>query len=294
MYIISHFLNEEFLLPYWLKHHVPMFDHGIMIDYGSSDASVDIIQELAPDWEIRRTKVEKFEEPFIGLEIQDIEQELPTHSWKVALNTTEFLVCPDLRTFIEEFEEEFPALPGFRTTGIVMVDSPEEQGRPLTSEFLLLQRKHGVVEQLGCQNVVTGKWGPSRCRFVHRLPHGGYSYGRHMTNYQYALGAIDRKYTAGQYWWKNSSDGILGFERWIGTHPEIFVSWFGRYCPFESIKKRTAYFDFCIPRKSFIEGRIPSSPDDLSVLEEELMQVRLRAYNLEEKVPLYGSYLEVL
>jgi FkbM family methyltransferase len=37
--LIGHFRNEEYLLPWWLRHHVPMFDHGVLIDYSSTDAS---------------------------------------------------------------------------------------------------------------------------------------------------------------------------------------------------------------------------------------------------------------
>ena len=27
--VISHFFNEAYLLPWWLKHHREMFDHGV-------------------------------------------------------------------------------------------------------------------------------------------------------------------------------------------------------------------------------------------------------------------------
>ena len=46
--VITHFWNEEILLPYWLKHHLELFDHGILINYRSTDKSVEIIKELAP------------------------------------------------------------------------------------------------------------------------------------------------------------------------------------------------------------------------------------------------------
>lgn len=264
MYLISHFLNEELLLPYWLRHHIPMFDHGIMVDYGSTDASLEIIRQLAPHWEIRRTQVQEFREPQVGQEIQQIEAELPHGSWKTVLNTTEFLVCPDLRQFVQRFDREFPSLPGFRATGVVMVDSEEEQYRPLTDDALLLQRTHGIMEQQGYRNVVTGRYGPSRCRFIHRLAAGGYRTGRHTTVYQYELSPIDEKY----------KPGLQIRNDWSGIHPEIFVCWFGRYCPFEAIKKRVAYFDFHIPRESFLGRQIPASPNDLSLLEQELKEVR--------------------
>ncbi|MEW9106591.1 glycosyltransferase family 2 protein, partial [Paenibacillus sp.] len=48
--LISHFYNEEYLLPWWLKHHAPLFDHGILINRGSTDRSVDICKQLVPHW----------------------------------------------------------------------------------------------------------------------------------------------------------------------------------------------------------------------------------------------------
>ena len=40
--VISHFYNEEYLLPWWLAHHTKLFDHGILINKGSTDRSVEI------------------------------------------------------------------------------------------------------------------------------------------------------------------------------------------------------------------------------------------------------------
>ena len=58
--VISHFYNEEYLLPFWLKHHKKYFDHGILINYHSTDKSVEIIKEICPDWEIINTEYEEF------------------------------------------------------------------------------------------------------------------------------------------------------------------------------------------------------------------------------------------
>ena len=41
--VICHFRNEEVLLPFWLRHHALLFDHGILIDYGSV-----IVHVMAP------------------------------------------------------------------------------------------------------------------------------------------------------------------------------------------------------------------------------------------------------
>jgi hypothetical protein len=87
--VICHFYNEEFLLPWWCKHHKQIFDHGIMIDYRSTDRSVDIIKKICPDWEIVTTKNEFFDSTPIDAEVMEIEKKL--EGWRIALNVTEFL-----------------------------------------------------------------------------------------------------------------------------------------------------------------------------------------------------------
>ena len=87
--VISHFYNEEHLLPWWLTHHKQIFDHGIMIDYYSTDRSMEIIREICPDWELRYTRNRYFDSTPIDQEVMDIERGL--EGWRMCLNTTEFL-----------------------------------------------------------------------------------------------------------------------------------------------------------------------------------------------------------
>ena len=89
--IISHFYNEETLLPWWLEHHKQIFDHGILIDYQSTDRSCDLIREICPTWEIRPSRNPNFADSMaIDNEVMDIEKVLG--GWRIALNTTEFLI----------------------------------------------------------------------------------------------------------------------------------------------------------------------------------------------------------
>jgi len=88
--IISHFYNEEYLLPWWLSHHKKFFDHGILINYHSTDNSVNIIKEICPEWTIVNTKNKYFESKYIDREI--LEYEYKIDGWKMCLNTTEFLI----------------------------------------------------------------------------------------------------------------------------------------------------------------------------------------------------------
>ena len=125
--LISHFFNEEFLLPHWIQHHVKMFDHGVMINYGSTDRSVKIIKELAPHWEIRQTRNQFFDAPLVDQEVMSIEREFRC-CWKMALNTTEFLVMPglDLKRTLRRFMAIYPYSFALCAHGMQMIDRPED------------------------------------------------------------------------------------------------------------------------------------------------------------------------
>ena len=87
--IISHFYNEEYLLPWWLEHHKKYFDYGLMIDYHSTDNSVEIIKEICPNWQIVESINKDFNAIEVDKEVMYYEEQIP--DWKVVLNTTEFL-----------------------------------------------------------------------------------------------------------------------------------------------------------------------------------------------------------
>lgn len=87
--IISHFFNEEFLLPFWIRHHRGLADHAILIDYASNDRSRQIIESLAPEWDVVDSANDEFAAELIDQEVMRYEREVD--GWKVALNTTEFL-----------------------------------------------------------------------------------------------------------------------------------------------------------------------------------------------------------
>src|SRR5688572_26886033 len=88
--VICHFRNEEVYLPYWLRHHRCLFDHGILIDYGSTDHSLEIIRALVPSWEVRPSRNHQFHSVAIDTEVMDIEIQIS--GWKMCLNVTEFVM----------------------------------------------------------------------------------------------------------------------------------------------------------------------------------------------------------
>jgi hypothetical protein len=172
--LLCHFRNEEVYLPYWLHHHTRLFDHGVMIDYASTDDSVKIIRNLAPSWEVRPSRNAMFHSVSIDAEVMDIEREFA--GWKMCLNVTEFLMHDDLRGFVSEFERTHPDAPGLVTTGFIIQDTPEQVGRPLTDEDLWDQRHFGCPEPDPFHGVT------DRRRLLHRAEHGAYRIGRHANH----------------------------------------------------------------------------------------------------------------
>lgn len=95
--LISHFYNEEFLLPYWIMHHAPMFKNAVLINHHSTDKSCDIIRELAPStWTIIDTECESFDATLTDDEVRKVERAYADDIWKLGLTTTEFLVWPTI------------------------------------------------------------------------------------------------------------------------------------------------------------------------------------------------------
>lgn len=163
--IISSFYNEEYLLPWWLEHHKNMFDHGIMIDYDSTDESVNIIKSICPDWDIVVSRNKEFGAVVVDQEVMDIEQNIS--GWKTCLNTTEFLIG-DLSVL--DCEESLITFPCF-----AMVDN--EPGVLPTYELPLVEQKlHGI-------HYKEGSFAIRRARSMHRYDRIEYPLGRHFESY---------------------------------------------------------------------------------------------------------------
>lgn len=88
--LLCHFYNEEWMLPWFLNHHRQIFDHGVMIDYHSTDRSREIIQEICPTWDIVTSRNPDFQADTIDTEVNDIEAGI--QGWKICLNVTEQLI----------------------------------------------------------------------------------------------------------------------------------------------------------------------------------------------------------
>jgi hypothetical protein len=191
--VICHFYNEEWLLPWWLKHHKQIFDHGVMIDYASTDRGCDIIRELCPTWEIRPSRNTKFTPKEIDDEIMDIEAELTTNpprgswreyqpigeqTWRITLNVTEFLYGNLDRLHTKKMNQTQYILPNY-----VFVDMEDaSKCPPLTHEKPLHdQRWWGYFAPDHTKNPgPTGS--PARLhRSIHNFPIRYPDWGRHYT-----------------------------------------------------------------------------------------------------------------
>lgn len=100
--VLTNIYNEEYLLPFWLEHHKKIFDHGIVIDYNSTDASVEIVKRICPSWTIMTTRNKFFEAVEIDKEFMDIENSID--GYKIILNTTEFLVGADIKKHLTDMK----------------------------------------------------------------------------------------------------------------------------------------------------------------------------------------------
>lgn len=179
--IISHFYNEEYLLPWWIRHHVNIFDHGILINHGSNDRSVEIIRELAPHWQIVHTTLNKFDGFLTDLEVMNYERNIP--GWKIALNTTEFLAST---VNLDEIEKQLEAWGkvGCAASGYICVDKyPEEL--PSYDRPLLTQKHWGIDDNeiLDIPSRLSMELSPVplRNRFYHKNSTGMYQPGRHSS-----------------------------------------------------------------------------------------------------------------
>jgi nucleoside-diphosphate-sugar epimerase/2-polyprenyl-3-methyl-5-hydroxy-6-metoxy-1,4-benzoquinol methylase len=169
--VISHFYNEAYLLPFWLAHHKDMFTHGIMIDYQSTDNSVDIIKSIAPNWTIITSRNTEFDSKLCDQEVMDIEKTIS--GWKIALNTTEFLCC-DIQSLIAQTDKSIQSM---TITCYPMFESfQHEMNKPLdNTKSLVEQRTHGIKDK------------SRSTRTLHRAPCGNYCQGRHYNRVSPAI-----------------------------------------------------------------------------------------------------------
>ena len=88
--LISHIYNEEFLLPFFIERHYEKFEQGIILDYGSTDGSLRVLKELAPNWSIVDCSEEAFDALKLDALVHSIEEKISGVC--LVLTTTEFFI----------------------------------------------------------------------------------------------------------------------------------------------------------------------------------------------------------
>lgn len=174
--VITHFYNEEYLLPWWIKHHLKLFDYGVLINHGSTDNSVEIIRSLAPHWRIVNSKLTEFDAFLTDYEVMEYELQLPP-CWKIALTITEFLM-PAVPLDMIELQIENNNLSGASTIGYWGIDNlPNIEP---SYEFDLPIQKHWGFREID-KLKETGLSHPVMQRFYHKNSVGMYTPGRHRS-----------------------------------------------------------------------------------------------------------------
>ena len=164
--VISHFYNEEYMLPWWLSHHRQYFDHGIMINYDSTDRSVEIIKEYCPTWEIVQSRNREFGAKACDAEVNDYERKV--QGWKICLNTTEFIVGDF--SVLDDTPNQDLKIPCY-----IMIDKEPENNNLSYDISLLKQKPFGVPYNES--NPITIE---RCCRAIHNKSSYNYPTGRHF------------------------------------------------------------------------------------------------------------------
>jgi hypothetical protein len=182
--LITHFYNEEALLTQWIRHHAPLFNCAVLIDYNSTDKSRDIIKREAPDsWNVVYSQNREFGAMAIDQEVAGYENSFDNTDWRLALTTTEFLFATGLRRKENPIFSDIGEAKAIRIPSLTSVDREES---PKTDRSVaLLQQKNLVYFQNGSNGVLTEEEeryvNNHYNRFMHRVRdfHNPYHIGRH-------------------------------------------------------------------------------------------------------------------
>jgi hypothetical protein len=157
--VLTNIFNEEYLLPFWLEHHKNIFDHGIVVDYNSTDNSVEIIRKICPTWDIITTKNKYFGADEIDNEFMELENNID--GYKIVLNTTEFLITNNpLHDILVDYKNSNYSIQ------CLSVHSSEEDYYPSNLKELFV-----MIETVELTRRLH--------RSIHSYPNGKYTPGRH-------------------------------------------------------------------------------------------------------------------
>ena len=242
--LISHFYNEEMLLPYWIRHHKDLFDQAILINHASTDSSVDIIKSMAPNWKVIDSSLQEFDALMTDFEVQKIEEQ--TAGWKVCLNTTEFLLGP-LKDTIER--SEGLGVKSIYPRAMIMVD--EEPEKKLSTNISLIEQKpRGIPDSIiynfiirrSLRQLLKGLFKPGwrhvgRSRLIHCNRIAGYNVGRHSWVHQAKpIDDLTICWFGFSPWTQEGIDRKLGIQKKL---PKSNLTWGGHHrISFKKLQKQ--------------------------------------------------------
>lgn len=146
-FVICHVYNERYLLNWWLRHHKNKFDHGIIIDYHSTDGSMDLVREITPTWQVITSNNKDFNAANCDAEVMAIEagiQRQYPYAWMITLNATEFLIG-NTEKLITSYKPSKRVRMQKLIPCDVMIDSDEHHNtEPDSTKSLVSQRTFGM------------------------------------------------------------------------------------------------------------------------------------------------------
>ena len=165
--LISHIFNEEYLLPFWLEHHKNLFDDIIIIDYRSTDKSIEICKKICPECKIITTRNPNFNAELVDKEVMDLENDIL--GIKMVLNTTEFLYCESSNSINDLFNN---------------MNQPKSYSvtsySPYSKNNYHVNNTNELIVNLLNEDVVFHT--DRGVRQIHNFPNGNYTLGRHKTH----------------------------------------------------------------------------------------------------------------
>jgi hypothetical protein len=167
---LIHIYNEEYLLPFWLYNHKDIFDDILIIDYRSTDKSIEICKKICPNCKIITTINEYFGAHDIDKEIMDLEQKI--EGIKIVLNVTEFLFCErPIKDIFMELGSESRHI----SLSIKCVS-------PYSKKFININNNYELLMNLMNNDIISYNIDRSN-RYIHNYPCGNYTVGRHTTQH---------------------------------------------------------------------------------------------------------------
>lgn len=166
--VITIIYNEEYLLPFWLNHHKKLFDNIIIIDYESTDNSIQIIKDNCPNAKIITSKNKNYGSRDTDFEIMEIEKNI--EGIKIVLNITEFLF---VKKPIKELFESYKNKDNFSSYKIISYS-------PYSSNNYEINNNKKLFSNL-LNDDVFFNIDSKHFRELHNYPSGNYLYKRKGT-----------------------------------------------------------------------------------------------------------------